>query len=192
MSGFRLRRVLLPGLAVGLALILWTALQTVPHAQEPESPVFAIIDIQKVLRESVAVKALSKRIDDKKTAYQAELREQERVLREEDQELSRQRTILSAEAYAKKRGELEQKVATLQREVQERKRGLDKEFGRGMAKVQNVLATVAKEIAEERGLDLILSKASVVLVKSKFEVTEEAVQRLNARLPELPSEPTQN
>jgi Skp family chaperone for outer membrane proteins len=120
------------------------------------------------------------------------LREQERALREADEELARQRSILSPEAYAKKRGELEQRIAALRREARNRKRGLDKIFTQGMTRVQAELAKVAKEIAEERGLDLILSKATVVLVKPKFELTEEAVRRLNARLPDLPAAQPEN
>ena len=192
MSALQLRHALLPVLAVGLALLLWTAVPAVPHAQELAPPVLAIIDVQKVLRESTAVKALSRIIAKQKAQHQDELREQERALRKADRELTRQRSILSPEAYAKKRGELERQVATLQREAQKRKRGLDKGFAQGMAKVQAELTKVATEIAEERGLDLILSKATVVLVKAGFELTQEAVKRLNARLPDLPAVRPQN
>ncbi len=192
MPVMRLRDALLPLLAVGLILLLWTADQAAPRAQELAPPVLAIIDVQKVLRESTAVSALSRRIGEQKAQHQEELREQERALRDADQELTRQRSILSPEAYAKKRGELEKRVATLQREARNRKRGLDKVFTQGMIKVQAELVTVAKEIAEERGLDLILSKATVVLVKAKFELTQEAVRRLNDRLPDLPAAPPQN
>jgi Skp family chaperone for outer membrane proteins len=192
MPALWLRHALLPMLAVGLILLLWTAVQTAPRAQELAPPVVAIIDVQKVLRESTAVKALSRRIEEQKVQHQGELREQERALREADQELARQRSILSPEAYAKKRGELEQRVGTLQRAARNRKRGLDKVFAQAMAKVQTELGEVAKEIAEERGLDLILSKATVVLVKPKFELTQEAVRRLNARLPDLPATQPEN
>ncbi len=192
MSELRLRHALLLLLAVGVVLLLWMAVQTAPRAQELAPPVLAIIDVQKVLRESTAVKALSRSIEEQKVQHQDALREQERTLREADQELARQRSILSAEAYAKKRGELEQRVGTLQREARNRKRGLDKIFTRAMAKVQAELGKVAKEIAEERGLDLILSKATVVLVKPKFELTQEAVRRLNARLPALPAAQPEN
>ena len=192
MPALRLRHALLPMLAAGLILLLWTAVQTTPRAQELAPPVLAIIDVQRVLRESTAVKALSRTIEEQKVQHQDELREQERTLREADQELSRQRSILSPKAYAKKRGELEQRVATLRREARNRKRGLDKIFARGMTKVQTELAGVAKEIAEERGLDLILSKATVVLVKAKFELTQEAVRRLNERLPDLPAAQPEN
>lgn len=188
----RLRQALLAMLAVGAVLLLWTAVPAVPRAQELVPPVLAIIDVQKVRRGSTAVKSLSRRIAKQKVQHQDELREQERSLRKADQELTRQRSILSPEAYAKKRGELERRVATLQREAQNRKRGLDKIFSQGMAKVQSELNKVAAEIAEERGLDLILSKTTVVLVKPKFELTQEAVRRLNARLPDLPAAQPQN
>jgi Skp family chaperone for outer membrane proteins len=59
---------------------------------------------------------------------------------------------------------------------------LDQLFGQGMSQVQNELANVAKEIAEERGIDLILSRATVVIVKPKFDISNEALTRLNARL----------
>ncbi len=192
MLAMRLRHALLPMLAAGLILLLWTADQAAPRAQELAPPVLAIIDVQKVLRESTAVSALSRKIEEQKVQHQEELREQERALRDADQELARQRSILSPEAYAKKRGELEQRVATLQREARNRKRGLDKVFTQGMKKVQAELDRVAKEIAEERGLDLILSKATVMLVEPEFELTQEAVRRLNDRLPDLPAAQPEN
>jgi len=151
-------------------------------AQEAQATMLAIIDVQKVLRESVAVKSLTAKIEEQRDQYQKELRAKEESLRSADQELAQQRTILSADAYTQKRKDLEQQVATLQRQVQERKKELDQLFGQGMSQVQNELANVAKEIAEERDLDLILSRATVVIVKPKFDISNEALKRLNARL----------
>ncbi len=161
-------------------------------AQNAEAPMLAIIDVQKILRESVAVKSLTAKIEEQRTKYQDELRAEEESLRTADQELARQRTILSAEAYTQKRKDLEQQVATLQRQVQERKKGLDQLFGQGISQVQNELANVAKEIAEERGLDLILSRATVVIVKPKFDISNEALERLNARLTTVALPASQN
>jgi Skp family chaperone for outer membrane proteins len=192
MSVLRLRHALLLLLAVGSVLLFWTAVPTAPRAQELAPPVLAIIDVQKVLRESTAVKALAKNIEEQKEQHQGELREQEQALREADQELVRQRSILSPEAYANKRGELEQRVGNLQREARNRKRGLDKIFTQGMGIVRAEIGKVAKEIAEELGIDLILSKATVVLVRPKFEMTQEVVRRLNARLPDLPAVQPEN
>jgi outer membrane protein len=168
-----------------LSLVCLAALGPAPAraAGSPASPAFAIIDVQKILRESTAVRQLSQQIQKSRDDYQAELKGKEQELRTADQELSRQRTILTAEVFAQKRKDLEARVASLQRDVQERKRNLDQTFASGMSQVQAVLAQIAKEIAEERGLDLILSKATVVIVKPAFEVTGEALKRLNERLP---------
>ena len=186
MAGSWPRHVLAPGVATLLAAFLWMAIHSGLGAQEPNTPVLAIIDVQRILRESTAVKSLSRDIEERKGQYQGQLRKKEDALRKADQELTRQRSILSAEAYAQKRGELEREVATHQREARKRKRELEQLFASGMSKVRNELRKIAKEIAEERGLDLILSKATVVTVKPKFEITKEAVNRLNARLPEVP------
>lgn len=186
MFTFRFRYALLLLLAVGLVPLLWTAVPAALRAQELAPPVLAVIDLQKVRRNSIAVQALSKRIAEQKTRHQDELREQERTLRDADQELARQRSILSPEAYAKKRGDLERRVASLQRDARARKRALDKLFAKGMAQVQAELTEVAKEIAKEWGLDLVLTKTTVVLVRPKFELTQEVLRRLNARMPDLP------
>ncbi len=154
-------------------------------ADAQPAPRFAIIDVQQVLRESEAVISLNREIEKLRTAYQGELREKEEDLRGADQELSRQRTVISDEVFAQKRQALEAQVSTLQREVQGRKRALDRTFSTGLAQVQAELAKVAKAIAEERGLDLIFSKATVVIVKPEFEITAEASKRLNQRLPSV-------
>ena len=164
-------RLTFRALVASLSLVCLAALGPAPAraASAPASPAFAIIDVQKILRESTAVRQLSQQIQKSRDDYQAELKGKEQELRTADQELSRQRTILTAEVFAQKRKDLEERVASLQRDVQERKRNLDQTFASGMSQVQSVLAQIAKEIAEERGLDLILSKATVVIVKPAFE-----------------------
>jgi Skp family chaperone for outer membrane proteins len=134
-----------------------------PVLSQSTAPVgIAVIDTQGIYRESEAVKALQKRIDTQRSAYQEELRKKEDALRAADQELARQRTILSAEAFAQKRRELEEQVATLQGEVQSRRKGLEKEFNQGMKQVQGVLVDIAQAIAEERKVDLVIEKGAQV------------------------------
>jgi len=172
--------------AVGLALLAAMVVSAVPAAPaqaQSATPNFAIIDVQRVLRESLAVKGLNKKIENLRNVYQAELRKQEEDLRGADQELTRQRTILSSEIFAQKRQELERRVASLQRNVQVRKRALDRSFAKGLSQVQAEVARIAAGIADEMQLDLIFSKATVVIVKPEFEITGEVSKRLNKRLP---------
>ncbi len=155
------------------------------RAQVEQAPVIAVINMQRILRESTAVRSLQQQLDEQRSAYQGEIRQKEEGLRATEQELARQRSVLSAEAFATKRRELEQQVTTLQREIQERKRSLDKGFSDGMSEVQQALVTIVTEIAADNDVDIVLAKASVVLVRPEMEITEEALSRLNDELPSL-------
>ena len=63
--------------AAGLALLMAMATQAIPaEAQSTAAPRFAIIDVQQILRESVAAKGLNKEITEFRNVYQAELRKQ--------------------------------------------------------------------------------------------------------------------
>ncbi len=161
-------------------------------ADSPPPSAIGIIDMQRILRESSAVKALTESIEAQRAAYQEELRAKEQQLRQTDQELARQRSVLSPESFAEKRNELQRQVLDAQREIEQRKRNLDEQFGAGMQQVERVLIEVAQEIARERELDLVLAKATVVLVRTDLEITDEALERLNARLPRVEIPALQN
>ncbi len=178
----------------GLLLTLQSVFGIVPPVQAQATGVLgiAVIDTQGIYRESDAVMGLQKRIDAQRSAYQEELRKKEESLRTADQELARQRTILSAEAFAQKRRELEEQVATLQGEVQSRRKGLEKQFKQGMKQVQEVLVEIARAIAEEREVDLVIEKSAVVLVRPELEITSEVLKRLNQKLSKVEITAPQN
>ncbi len=158
-------------------------------AGELDPPVVVVMDTQRIYREAIALKVLQRIIDEQRSAYQQELRHKENELREADKKLADQRENLSAEVFAEKRKELEKRIVTVQRELQARKRELDKHYSQGISQLRSVLVEIAREIAEERDADLVIEKGAVVLVKPELEITEEALEQLNRRLPkvELPS-----
>ncbi len=154
-------------------------------AEELDPPVLVVMDTQKIYREAVALKALQQMIDEQRSAYQEELRRKESELREADKELADQREKLSAVIFAERRKELEEAIVTVQRELRIRKRELDKHFSQGLRQLRSVLVEIAQEIAQERNADLVIEKGAVVLVKPELEITQEALGRLNERLPKI-------
>jgi Skp family chaperone for outer membrane proteins len=54
-----------------------------------------------------------------------------------------------------------------------------------MAQVQQQLTLVTQEIAAERKLDIVLAKATIVLVRPELELTDAALALLNQRLPRV-------
>lgn len=159
------------------------------HGADEQRPVIAIIDMQEILKESLAVQEMQRRLEELRSAYQDEFRKKEEALRQRDQELSRERSALSADSFAQRRQELERAVAVAQREIQERRQSLETLFGQGMDQVRLELINIVQDIASKRDVDLVLAKTTVVLVRPDLEITAEALKQLNERLPriELPA-----
>lgn len=169
-----------------VAFLLGLFLVTVPaFAQSDDTLSIGVIDMQRVLRESVAVTRLSEQVEAKRRVYRDELEAGEKVIREADVSLARERGELDEQTYAQRRRSLELDATTLQREFQERMRELDKIFRQSMAQIQQRLTRIAQEAATEHELDLVLAKATVVLVKPDLEITEEVLRQLNGELPEV-------
>jgi Skp family chaperone for outer membrane proteins len=51
--------------------------------------------------------------------------------------------------------------------------------------IQQQLTLVTQEIAAERKLDIVLAKATIVLVRPELELTDAALALLNQRLPRV-------
>ena len=102
-----------------------------------------------------------------------------------DQALVRQRAVLSAETFVAKRMELQEQANRLQQEFVSHQKEMEELFGRGIGQVRKALAEVVKEIADERGISLILLKATIVLANRELDITEEVLRHLDERLPSV-------
>ena len=151
--------------------LLWAYAPIPAAAQDGKGLVIVVMDMQRILRESVAVQEMQKEIDELRVGYQAEFRKKEEALRAADQELGRQRSVLSADDFAQQRQELERNVAQTQRDIQQRRKDLETLFDQGMKRVQEALVKVVQDVAAKHGADLVLAKSTVVLVRPDLEIT---------------------
>lgn len=145
----------------------------------------AVVDIQRIMRESNATKSITTQIETQRNAYQQQITKQENDLRNAEQELNKQRTIISPEAFAERRRAFEQRVGNLQRDVQNRKRELDKSLNSATITVQNALRDIIGALVTERKYTLILIKSQTAYNAPEMEVTEEVLKRINAKLPSV-------
>lgn len=171
--------------ALLLVLVLVLSLGPGAGAQESDNLGIVVIDAEAVYRESTALRQLQTDIVTQREAFAEEIRGREEALRADSQKLAKQQGILSAAALAERRKALETRAAGLQRQVQERKAALDKQWSEGMRRVREILIEVSQEIAADRNADLVIEKSVIVLVKPEFDITSEALALLNKKLPEL-------
>lgn len=145
----------------------------------------AVIDMNEVRRNAAAVKDIRAQVEVFRAAFQAEIKTEEEELRTANQELGRQRAILSPEAFTDERRKFEQRLAGVQRKVQRRKQDLDKALNDAMFEVQKSLNKIVVDLAKENGLTLVLRKEQTVLVASPLNITGVVLERLDKAVPTI-------
>ncbi len=166
-----------------LAAPLATALPAASQQAPASVPVIMVVDIQLILQESAAAKTIQKQLDAQRETYQKEIATQEERLRAAEQELTKQRAVLSAEAFAQKRREFEKQVGDVQRAVQTRRRALDQGSQEAMNQVRSSAFEIVTAIASERKATVVLPRHQVLLVEKGLDVTDTVMERLNKKLP---------
>lgn len=164
--------------------------QTAPAAAPPASgkfapAVIAVVDIQKILAESLAAKNVRDQLATRRETYQRQVTADEQKLREAEQNLIKERASLKPEEFAKKRQAFEEQVKKVQQSVQERARILDTAFNKALGTIRQNLGQIVAEAAEAKGATVVLDKGQVVVVESSLDLTAGVLETLNKKLPKL-------
>ena len=149
------------------------------------APIVMIVDFEGIMGVSKAGKSLQGQLDAQRTAMQKEFGGRENELRKEEEDLTKQRSTLPADQFETKAREFQQKVAAYQREAQLRDRALSQGVGEARQKLQQALAEVVQQLTTERGANLVLYKSQVFLYETSYDASQEALKRLDEKLPSL-------
>lgn len=145
----------------------------------------AVVDVQRIFKDASAARAISDQVEARRRLYQEEIAKEEQRLHDSDKEIARQRTTLNPESYADKRRDFESQVAEVQRKVQERRRQLDQAKAAALNQVREAMIDVARELAEQRGFNLLLPSSGLVLFSPQIDLTDEILTRLDQKLPNI-------
>ena len=170
------------------ALILGASVAPVA-AQQLKAPVIAVVNYAAAIRESAAGTSLREQMDKQRAVYQTEIKAIQTRLEQARAELGKQQAVLAPEVFARKRQEYQQQAEQLQRTAQSRKRQLDQMQAKGISEIDKALRLVLEDVAKDRGIDIILNGdprgGAIVLAGKDFFITEDAVKRLNEKLPKV-------
>ena len=152
------------------------------------SPVMAVVDLQVVLRQAAAAASIRQQIDDYSVEFQGKIDEQRVKLEAESRELQDQRTLLSAEAFTRRRQDLQRNQGDLQDYVKTVRNVLNEAMKQARQTLEAALIEEIGAIAEERGVNLVLNRSQALYASAALDLTDVILRRLDARLPEVPIE----
>lgn len=165
--------------------------ETVPKLQ----PVpIAVIDFRAVLSQSDAAKGIREVVDGRRAQYRDKFSKIEQQLRDDQQALAQQRSIITKDAFEQRARELKERARQAQLEAQASNQQITQAFDVAMDKVQKELFRVVADVAEESGASVVLFRSAIVIAVKTLEISHVALERLNKNLPkvEVVFEPTKN
>jgi outer membrane protein len=170
-----------------LAVLAATTLASSAPASHAQSGpmVIAIVDLNVISRDSKAAVGARAALEKQSKAFQSELTKQETALQQEGQQLEQQRATMSPDDFRKKSDAFQQKVNSARQTAAARRQQLQQMEAGAMNQVQAGVAATVTEVAQARGISLVLVKGAVLYSLPAFDITKEVLQKLDARLPSV-------
>lgn len=153
----------------------------------PLSGRIAVIDVQRILQESLAARSVQKQLETQRAKFQAEISSREKELNDADNELKELRnTSKDGEAVSEKEQQLRQRFMEMERDVQTKRHALDEGFTKSMGVVRDNLLGVVDGLAKAKGLQAVLLKQQALWFEPSLDITDEVLTRLNAKVVDVP------
>ena len=168
-----------------MVLVLQTSFVRAQISSELEPVSLAVVDFRGVLSKSEAARNIRSVVDEKRQELRKYFLEVENSLRDEQKDLSKKRSIVTAEAFEKRARKLKEKAQSAQKLAQTSNQKLKKSFDQAMDKVQKELLRTVAEVAEESGVGVVLFRSAIVIAVKKLDISKEVLQRLNKKLPNV-------
>lgn len=162
-----------------------------PAAASPVQPasipvVVGVLDNQALIFELVAGKALTAQANAVAKSYEDDFQKKEDVLRGQALQVEALRNanppISPADMDAKRKA-LGQQDDMLRQAMDRNKQALDDRVTKARQSILAVAAKIVQDIAKARGLTLVLNQSAVDLSPPAWNITNDAMQRLNKALP---------
>lgn len=154
------------------------------RAQTTEASI-VVVDFGRVLRDSKAAQSIAAQMGQVRSAAQDEFGAIEDELVKTQTELTNERATLPADQFETKWRDFERRLTDAQRAAEARRAAIDAAEQDALGRVRAALIAAINDIAKERGAQIVLDRNDVVVVAPEFDISGDALQRLDAALPDV-------
>jgi Skp family chaperone for outer membrane proteins len=145
----------------------------------------AILDFSKVMSMSIAAKNIEEQLEIYRNDYKDQFSELERQLYDTEKKLALESQTLNNEEIRQKKLDFEQEILSSRNLVQAKRRALEQAANKAIEELKNNVYSIVSVIAEEKDLNLVLSKQNVILARDKLDITEIVIKRLNSTVKDI-------
>ena len=147
--------------------------------------VIAVVDMERIFQNAKAARSAGAQVKSFYDAGLAEITAREEELRQDQQELARQRALLSPEAYGQRERAFRGNVSALDARRRELDRLLQNLRTRGEIAIRRTLVPIFAELSQARGITIIVGRTQIMFAVRSIDLTEDVLVRLDEELPEV-------
>jgi len=186
-------RAALAAVSLAVALNAADAQAPAPAPVKPKAPAQAtgavpvpriiVVDRQAILRGSSVGQDIVRQVNAYTQSAEKEFKAQQDALQKESQTLQQQVAILAPDVRAQKIRAFQSKEAAFKQKVEARQALIQGGVVKARQQVEAALGPILQGIMQQRGANILLDRAAIVLGMVDIDVTQLTVQRLNQKLP---------
>jgi outer membrane protein len=140
-----------------------------------------VVDLNEITRKSLMSKDIARQIDSKRRAFRNEIKNEEENLRSDNDELQKQRVLLSPEALQNKYRALQQRQTALQRKVQQRNQEFIRLRSFATREFEKERVKAVMDVTKKHKFTLVIRRREVVVRADFLDITGLVLETLNKR-----------
>ena len=145
----------------------------------------AVIEMGRILEEATAVHSIRNQGETQRKAYAEEAQREAERLRVIRDEIIGQQALLAPAALEEREREFNAEVTSADQRAKAQNQSLQRAVAEGEVRFREALSTVVAEVAESRGIDVVLPLHASLYATPEFNLTDTVIERLNASFPEI-------
>jgi len=140
-----------------------------------------VVDLNEITRKSLMSKDIARQINTKRKAFRDEIKNEEEKLRSDNDELQKQRVLLSPEALQNKYRALQQRQTALQRKVQQRNQEFIRLRSFATREFEKERVKAVMDVTKKHKFTLVIRRREVVVRADFLDITGLVLETLNKR-----------
>ena len=154
-------------------------------AQDIAGAKIIIVDLREVQKSSKAGQDFARQVETLRADLEADKQKLEKQAADAEQELSRQKAILSDAAFEEKRKAAAQQFADSRNNLQDKANRVQVALGNADRDLQSALNPVYQALLSKYGANMILDRSVIVMTGQVTDVTREVISQLDQKMPNI-------
>jgi Skp family chaperone for outer membrane proteins len=160
-------------------------LPALPKESGPPAAVMGVLSVPEVMQQSVAAQGIEKIIEGRRQKLAAEAQADQHKWEGEQKTIVGEKSRLSKAELTNKEQALQHEIELAQVDFHNRNLAIEVSARTALGKIEATLIAVIRQVAQARGMNLVLHRSQVALNGPGFDISKEVVDHLNTILPSV-------